>query len=435
MTQKAKDEATIFTITPSPCLDKVLHLDTDRLEPTTIRVKGIEDRPGGKGIDVSRAVKSLGGRTVAICPLGPPTGDEVEALVKEEGLDVSPVKVAGETRINTILVNAKGDEYRINTQAPALTPAEKAKFYNHIASTVRHDSYVTIGGSSPVGFRFNWSQAVIKNLRGEKRCTVALDTQAEVTMAALAVPETRPNYIKPNLREFHEFLLFAKLKRLQNGLLPPDETSHPKLDELGLEDFLEWKFTNPSNPALVASWPSLLTAVGHFYEHYDRSVVPILSLGRMGTLTLHESGARASILHCYHPGKVAVVARVGAGDSLLGAFLLGLGRKMDPRDALQFAVAAATVRVSMTVKEEQVSYINTDMVEGKVESNEVVVDEYPLDQNLECANKHPMFLERSKPIAVRTITGPEPPSASQVPTPSRVPSPSPNPINGAGTAA
>jgi len=382
----------IYTITASPCLDQVLRLDerVEKVEPGTMRVGRQEERPGGKGIDVSRAVQALGGSTTAIAPLDSTIGQQVKALVRMEGLDIVECGVANPTRTNYIVVTPNGDEYRINTKAPAFSAIELAAFFDLIFATVKRSSYVTIGGSTPVGFKPAWCQTIIRRLKSEG-CMIALDTTAEVTKACLQRDDSRPNIIKPNLIEFHDFLMFLDLPGFEEGLLTNEDIAIARDKGLSREDFLEWKYTNPNdNPALTKRWATLVHACAKFFDRYEGGVTPIISLGRQGVLMAHNDNGSTEVLHSYHPEEVQVIARVGAGDSLLGAFLTARENKRNVGEALQFAVAAATVRVSMTVEQELLSYIDLDLVTEKISTNAIRQDIYqePFDLT------EPLFLEQ-----------------------------------------
>lgn len=59
----------ILTVTPNPSLDRTYEVPSlDRGE--VVRATGERVDPGGKGVNVSRAVTAAGRRTVAVLPLG-----------------------------------------------------------------------------------------------------------------------------------------------------------------------------------------------------------------------------------------------------------------------------------------------------------------------------------------------------------------------------
>ena len=113
----------ICTIAINPALD--INLDCDQIiRPTTIRTKQEKRHAGGKGTDVSRVVRNLGGTSVAMGFLGGFTGESIKGLLLEEGLERDSVAIAEETRTNVIIsapldtaIDKKRD-HRFNSQGP-----------------------------------------------------------------------------------------------------------------------------------------------------------------------------------------------------------------------------------------------------------------------------------------------------------------------------
>ncbi|MYR62717.1 1-phosphofructokinase, partial [Streptomyces sp. SID625] len=97
----------IVTVTPNPSLDRTYEVPAlDRGE--VVRATGERVDPGGKGVNVSRAVAAAGRRTVAVLPLGGAPGALVADLLDAQGIEVAPVPVAGATRSNIALAEADG---------------------------------------------------------------------------------------------------------------------------------------------------------------------------------------------------------------------------------------------------------------------------------------------------------------------------------------
>jgi 1-phosphofructokinase len=114
----------ILTVTPNPSLDRTYEVPSlDRGE--VIRATGERMDPGGKGVNVSRAVAAAGRRTVAVLPLGGAPGALVADLLDAQGIEVAPVPVAGATRSNIALAEADGVLTKINAPGPELTAAEQ----------------------------------------------------------------------------------------------------------------------------------------------------------------------------------------------------------------------------------------------------------------------------------------------------------------------
>ena len=68
--------------------------------------------------------------------------------------------------------------------------------------------------------------------------------------------------------------------------------------------------------------------------------IVVVSLGKKGALFVTSQEA----FHVLTP-HVAVKSKVGAGDSLIGGFILGLSRKMSLKEAARLGVAASTSAV------------------------------------------------------------------------------------------
>lgn len=97
----------IVTVTPNPSLDRAL--DVERLEVGEVnRAHAAHVHPGGKGINVARALARHGLAAVAVVPAGGADGARLVALLGEHGVPAVPVPVAGDTRTNVTLVEADG---------------------------------------------------------------------------------------------------------------------------------------------------------------------------------------------------------------------------------------------------------------------------------------------------------------------------------------
>ena len=132
----------ILTVTPNPSLDRTYEVPAlDRGE--VIRATGERMDPGGKGVNVSRAVAAAGRRTVAVLPLGGAPGALVAELLDAQGIEVAPVPVAGATRSNIALAESDGVLTKINAPGPELSAEEQEL----LLETVREQSPAARTGS------------------------------------------------------------------------------------------------------------------------------------------------------------------------------------------------------------------------------------------------------------------------------------------------
>ncbi|RDG36918.1 1-phosphofructokinase family hexose kinase [Streptomyces corynorhini] len=132
----------ILTVTPNPSLDRTYEVPAlDRGE--VLRATAERMDPGGKGVNVSRAVAAAGRATIAVLPLGGAPGALVAELLAEQGIEVVPVPVAGATRSNIALAEPDGTLTKINAPGPELTAAESEA----LLSTIRERIHATARGS------------------------------------------------------------------------------------------------------------------------------------------------------------------------------------------------------------------------------------------------------------------------------------------------
>jgi len=119
----------IVTVTLNPALDLTYRVDA--LVPHgTHRVAAVAERPGGKGINVAAALRTLGEPVLATGLLGGATGGRVTDLLAGEGLPAAFVPIAGETR-RTVVVADHDDATGFWEPGPQVTAGEWAAFVAH----------------------------------------------------------------------------------------------------------------------------------------------------------------------------------------------------------------------------------------------------------------------------------------------------------------
>ena len=189
----------ILTVTPNPSLDRTYEVPSlDHGE--VIRATGERMDPGGKGVNVSRAVAAAGQRTVAVLPLGGAPGALVADLLDAQGIEVAPVPVAGATRSNIALAEADGVLTKINAPGPELSAQEQELLLNTVHRQSPDADWIACCGSLPRGLAPVWYADVVARVHaGGAR--IALDTSGPALLAAL---RERPDVVKPNAEELAE---------------------------------------------------------------------------------------------------------------------------------------------------------------------------------------------------------------------------------------
>ncbi|GAA2918006.1 1-phosphofructokinase [Kitasatospora cinereorecta] len=281
----------ILTVTPNPSLDRTYELP-GLIRGAVLRATADRVDPGGKGINVSRAVAAAGHRTVAVAPLGGPEGELLARLLGEHGIEAAGVPIAGSTRINITLVEPDGVLTKVNAAGPEITTAEAECLLDAVRSRSAGTEWIACCGSLPRGLPPEWyAELVARSHRAGAR--IALDTSGAALVAALS---ERPDVIKPNTEELAEAV---------------------------------------GRP--LATVGDALKAAQELCELGARSV--LASLGAAGQLLVEDSGA-------YFAGARVDVVRsnVGAGDASLAGFLAAGGAG---QAALSAAVAHGAAAVQL----------------------------------------------------------------------------------------
>lgn len=285
---------TIVTLTMNPAIDKsstVDHVVAER----KLYCGAPRFEPGGGGINVSRAVKKLGGDSVAVYPSGGAAGETLQFLLGQEGLKHRPVSVKGWTRENLIVLETgTGQQYRFGMPGPELEKRDWQECLEQLFSGTAKPDYLVASGSLPPGVPPDF-YARVARLGKDRGVRVVIDAAGEPLRLAL---REGVFLIKPNLREFREMV----------GAGGEDE-------------------------AKILSVAKKIVLDGE-------SEVVAISLGAAGVLMVSDSGVER-----LHPPTVPIISKVGAGDSMVAGVVLSLARGNSLRDAVRFGVAAGTAAV------------------------------------------------------------------------------------------
>ncbi|RLU94619.1 1-phosphofructokinase [Streptomyces griseocarneus] len=186
----------ILTVTPNPSLDRTY--EVPRLERGAVLRAGA-DRvdPGGKGVNVSRAVAAAGHRTVAVLPVGGPEGALLLRLLHEYGIEAAGLPVGGSTRVNVAVAEPDGTLTKVNAAGPLLTADEAETLIQSVRSRSADADWIACCGSLPRGLAPEWYAELVARTHAAG-ARIALDTSGPALTAAL---RERPDVVKPNAEE------------------------------------------------------------------------------------------------------------------------------------------------------------------------------------------------------------------------------------------
>jgi 1-phosphofructokinase family hexose kinase len=279
----------IFTVTPNPCVDKTVFIDTLKVG-TFMRSQRCTCIPGGKGTNVSRAVKALGRKTRAMVVVGGhPGAHVVEMIEHQDGVECAPAWVESQTRtITTVLEEPIHRQTAFFEPGSRVTEAE----YQGIIETFR----TAVDGANVVTFNGTVSDSAIKTLyhdlipiaKGRGALTILDSHGPEFALGR----ESVPYMVKPNIAETEELVGYI-------------------LD------------------TAEARW----RAIDFFHDKGVTLVV--LSLGKDGALVSRE-GERFQVV----PPTIQEINPVGSGDALVSGFAIGLLEGMPLRDMAVLGSAA-----------------------------------------------------------------------------------------------
>jgi len=191
----------IYTVTLNPALDRAISVDR-LLDEDTTRVVSEKHYPAGKGIDVSRVIRELGGQSVALGLVGGYDGLQLEGLLINAGVMTSFTKISGEIRTNIILREEKSRrQFVISAAGPEITSSEIGQFYHHVLA-MRDMEYLVLSGSLPQGVSPNlYGQLILAGK--DKAAFTVLDTDGRALRESV---QYQPTCIKPNQHELSRLI-------------------------------------------------------------------------------------------------------------------------------------------------------------------------------------------------------------------------------------
>lgn len=156
---------------------------------------------GGKGINVARWLKYLGGKPQLLLPLGGQSGDELAGYLRREKISAHIVPLREATRVNVIVTTDAGRQMRFNPLGPKLAPAEWRHFLRVFQSGLKQANLLVLSGSLPRGLSADVYAKLIR-LAHRAGVKVLLDCDGAPFKAAVSA---RPFLVKPNEHELAQW--------------------------------------------------------------------------------------------------------------------------------------------------------------------------------------------------------------------------------------
>ena len=187
----------IFTLTLNPVLDRTLIVPALKLNEV-LRPTEVHLDFGGKGFNVSRALKKLEMDSLALGFVGGTIGSQLEHGLINLGIRTDLISVEGETRTNTVIIEAGSGVYtKVNEPGPIISPADQEILLNRISDLLAPKANWVLSGSLPPGIPTSFYATLIQRINASGG-RVYLDASDEPFLLGC---EAAPFLIKPNLEE------------------------------------------------------------------------------------------------------------------------------------------------------------------------------------------------------------------------------------------
>ena len=190
----------IITVTLNPSLDRTIEV-AELARGAMVRATATRLDPGGKGVNVARALAAHKIPTCAVVPLGGAEGAQLTELLEQEGIDVCAVPVRGSTRSNVSLVEPDGTVTKINEPGVQLGAADLDEIVAAVLSVADGADWVVACGSLPPGV----PSAFYARLGRLLPVRFAVDSSGPALTEAIGAG---PALIKPNRNELAELVGF-----------------------------------------------------------------------------------------------------------------------------------------------------------------------------------------------------------------------------------
>src|SRR5688572_7860572 len=252
---------------------------------------------GGKGINVARALKRLGAPVVCTGLAGGRNGILLVEELTQEGVLNDFVRIRGESRTSTAVLDPTSNAYtEINEAGPEIADDELDTLREKLAYLTQGADFVVFAGSLPRGVETSFYAEAIRDAARRHQLAV-VDAEGEPLRAAVGA---EPYLVAPNVREAealvgHEFV--------------DDEELASALDEIA--------------------------------DLGARNVLITMDTGCYALLREDRDEVR---LRARAP-ELEPISTIGAGDTLLAAFLAARAAGRSFEDSVRTAVATGAASV------------------------------------------------------------------------------------------
>ena len=276
----------IYTLTLNPAIDYYMSIENFQLGSLNSLEEGYT-LPGGKGINVSKALKNFSVESKALGFVGGFTGDYIKKHLNEYEIESDFIELQENTRIN-IKLKTKDSETEIAGKSPTISKENVEELLKKFGE-IKKDDVVILSGSVPNSISKSIYADIIKLL--PKDCKVILDTRG-----------------------------LPFVEGLKEGVFLTKPNNHE------LEEFFNRKLNNIEE---IIQAGKDLQALG------SKNV--LISLGKDGSILITEKE-----VYIGNAPQGKLISSVGAGDSMVAGVVYGIAKGMTLEDSYKYGIASGS---------------------------------------------------------------------------------------------
>lgn len=156
---------------------------------------------GGKGVNVARWLRFLGGHPRLLLPAGGDSGRELVTRIRAEKLPMHMVPIQEATRVDIIVTTSDARQLRFNPRGPVVSATEWRSVIKALDQELAKSSLVILSGSMPRGADTSLYARIVKRAH-HAGARVLLDCDGPAFAAAV---KERPFLVKPNQHELEQW--------------------------------------------------------------------------------------------------------------------------------------------------------------------------------------------------------------------------------------
>lgn len=199
----------LLVVCPNLAIDRILQVD--HFKATTVqRSKTVFTQPGGKGSNVARVFRQLGGEVALTGFVGRKNGAQIVEPLRRSGIQVDAVAgCEGDSRTCTIICDPSSDAHPtvINEESQEIEPVAAVKILSLVEKWLPRVDAVLTTGSLSRGLPAHFYAEILDRARFRKKLTAIDATGSALSIGLL----TRPSFMKPNAQEFLRFTAESRI--------------------------------------------------------------------------------------------------------------------------------------------------------------------------------------------------------------------------------